>query len=322
MKTITSLFGTIAITCGLAVCAQSQSFLTDGLVAYYPFNGNSNDAAGTNNGTLVGTDWKFLPDRFGNPQSALFLNTTSPPTITLDGAYVSAPKSQALDFSNDFTLSVWVNNSTVVTNGQQETLISNGNDGLGYMDLVVDPDAPDLNGNDRLALSWGGSNAANGSMAPLRNSWRQLVAIHSGTNMTVFENGLSLTNSVSTVAPLNFPTIWVGRFQPVPSGNQNTLQFFGGMDDVRMYNRALSASEVQQLYALESGPRVDLIKIVQPSLSNLSLGTNYQLQVSTNLNTWTNQGSAFTATNTAMVYPQYFDVDNFGELFFRVQVAP
>jgi hypothetical protein len=76
------------------------------------------------------------------------------------------------------------------------------------------------------------------------------------------------------------------------------------------------------LYAYESRPLVNLIKIVQPSLANLTIGTNYQLQVSTDLNTWTNNGSVFTATNAAVIYPQYFDVSNWGELFFRLQVAP
>src|SRR6266481_7525752 len=116
MKTIKSFLGTLTITCGLAVCGYSQSFLTNGLVAYYPFNGNANDASGNgSNGTLEGIDYKFLPDRFGNPQSTLFLNTTSTPSVTLNGAYVSAPKSSALDFSKDFTMSVWANNSVVVT---------------------------------------------------------------------------------------------------------------------------------------------------------------------------------------------------------------
>lgn len=92
-------------------------------------------------------------------------------------------------------------------------------------------------------------------------------------------------------------------------------------DDVRIYNRALSDSEVQQLYEYESGPRVNLIKAVKPSFSGLSLGTNYLLQLSGDLNTWTNHGSAFTATNASMIYPQYWDVDNWGRLFFRLQVA-
>jgi hypothetical protein len=52
---------------------------------------------------------------------------------------------------------------------------------------------------------------------------------------------------------------------------------------------------------------------------NLTISTNYQLQASGDLSTWTNTGSAFTATNTNMVYPTYFDVDNWGTLFFRLQ---
>ena len=102
-----------------------------------------------------------------------------------------------------------------------------------------------------------------------------------------------------------------------PTGN-----YLGRTDDVRIYNRALSSNEVEQLYAVEFGRRVDLIKAVKPSFSYLSLGANYQLQVSSDMNTWTNQGAAFTATNSSMVYPQYWDVDNWSKLFFRLQVSP
>jgi hypothetical protein len=70
------------------------------------------------------------------------------------------------------------------------------------------------------------------------------------------------------------------------------------------------------------GLEVVLIKAVKPSFLNLSLGTNYQTQISTDMRTWTNYGVAFTATNTIMVYPQYFDVDNWNSLFFRVKSVP
>ena len=69
-------------------------------------------------------------------------------------------------------------------------------------------------------------------------------------------------------------------------------------------------------------PQTALAKAVKPTFSNLMVGTNYQLQVSADMSTWTNQGSAFTATNTSMIYPQYWDVDNWGKLFFRLQLAP
>jgi hypothetical protein len=71
-----------------------------------------------------------------------------------------------------------------------------------------------------------------------------------------------------------------------------------------------------------NGPNLTLVTAVKPSFSGLSVGTNYQLQVSADLNAWKNQGAAFVATNTSFAYPQYFDVDNFNQLFFRLQVVP
>ena len=64
------------------------------------------------------------------------------------------------------------------------------------------------------------------------------------------------------------------------------------------------------------------MKAVNPLLFNLSPGTNYQLQLSGDLTNWTNQGTPFTATNTSMVYPQYWDVDGWEKLFFRLQIVP
>ena len=101
------------------------------------------------------------------------------------------------------------------------------------------------------------------------------------------------------------------------------LDFFhGSLDDIRIYNRALSTNEVQQLYVYESQTIVTLRKAVKPAFSNLYLGTNYQLQVSADLSTWTNSGSPFTPTNSVMDYPQYFDVDNWNTLFFRLLLSP
>ena len=73
---------------GLAVNGYSQSFLTNGLIAYYPFNGNANDAVGANN--MVSYGCTLTADRFGNPASA----------YSFDGVtnYMSAT-----DYINDIT---------------------------------------------------------------------------------------------------------------------------------------------------------------------------------------------------------------------------
>ena len=58
------------------------------------------------------------------------------------------------------------------------------------------------------------------------------------------------------------------------------------------------------------------------TLGSTSLTTNYQMQISGDLTTWTNYGAAFKATNTSMIYPLYFDVDNWNSLYFRLKITP
>jgi hypothetical protein len=101
-----------------------------------------------------------------------------------------------------------------------------------------------------------------------------------------------------------------------------TSTFTSG-DKIAFDSRELSTtSSSLDFINIQSLPVISLIKSVKPSFSYLVLGTNYQLQVSSDLITWTNQGSVFTATNSNMIYPQYFDVDNWNQLFFRLQVSP
>ena len=69
-------------------------------------------------------------------------------------------------------------------------------------------------------------------------------------------------------------------------------------------------------------PSVALVKAVKPSFSNLTLGANYQLQATLDLTTWYDQGLPFTATSPNMDYPWYYDVANWGQLFFRLQIVP
>ena len=70
------------------------------------------------------------------------------------------------------------------------------------------------------------------------------------------------------------------------------------------------------------GVQIGIIEAVVPTFTGLSVGSNYQLQVSTDLMTWTNQGSAFTATNPSLTNSQFFSVTNWNELYFRLQGAP
>ena len=103
------------------------------------------------------------------------------------------------------------------------------------------------------------------------------------------------------------------------------------------------AAEIQQLFLLESLPLVSLqpitviigtnfIPSVRPNFSNLTVGRNYQIQVSGDLLNWTNRGT-FTATAASMEWPQWWNLEawtnsslGIGEpfvpyYFFRIRTA-
>jgi hypothetical protein len=311
MKTTKAVFGILAITLGLAVQIQAQTFLTNGLVAYYPFNGNAKDASGNgNDGTVYGA--VLANDRFGVPESAFHFNGTN--------AYIDCGTNSVLRFTNALTLAAWVNISgpgsanyygqsgvgTVINKeGEYQLLYANGE--LLWFFANQDP-------------GWLG---VGGQYVPgvlPTNVWQHVVVTYTNGIVITYLNG-ARTNAYDGCCAIGdvYPelnNLWIGGRQQEPD------YFNGSIDDIRLYNRALSTNEVQQLYAYESQPMVSLKKAVKPSFSNLFLGTNYQLQVSTDLSTWTNNGSIFTPTNSVMDYPQYFDVDNWGQLFFRLQTTP
>ena len=97
---------TATATDGSGVKAECQVTVTetvaptDGLVAYYPFNGNANDESGNgNDGTVIG-NVELTTDRFGNPNSAYRF-----PGEPFN--YISVPDVESLHLST-FTLNAWV----------------------------------------------------------------------------------------------------------------------------------------------------------------------------------------------------------------------
>jgi hypothetical protein len=145
------------------------------------------------------------------------------------------------------------------------------------------------------------------------NQWHH-YAFTWGSNGLFFYLDGALISSNTTALSQNSGTAWwaVGcgltDIARITNGGFN-----GAIDELRVSN-------IQRTFT--SGPQVGLIKLVEPSFTNLSLGTNYQLQLSTDLKTWTNTGAAFSPTNSSMVYPQYWQVDNWSQLFFRLMVSP
>jgi hypothetical protein len=148
--------------------------------------------------------------------------------------------------------------------------------------------------------------------------WHHVVATVSGTNGWVYlDGGLDGSGIVGNI-PVNTLDVYIGLAHP---GRGSGFWFNGHIDDVRIYNRALSASEVQQLYAYESGPRVNFVKAFTVDAYNLSAGSNYVLEASSDLTNWTTIEDGISSTGS-FTNTIYWRVDDWNKLFFRLQGIP
>lgn len=220
----------LASVMSVPVGSQAQSFLTNGLVACYPFNGNANDSSGfRNHGLIVGAT--LTTDRFGNPRSAY--------RFTGDGStYILIPNSPSLDITRNVTMTAWV-----LTGGggtYSPRIISKYNYELGMDDTSPYP---------RVFGDLKPGAAVYSPNVPLNtNRWMFLACTYDGQTVSVFTNGVQ----ASQLARTGSMTV---SSRPLVIGanlDDGSDYFNGAIDDVRIYNRALSTNEVAQLFAIES----------------------------------------------------------------------
>ncbi len=209
--------------------------LTTGLVAYYPFNGNANDESGnTHNGAVNGAT--LTTDRFGNTDKAYTFNGTN-----------SIKVEQATDFQfDDFTLSAWVYLGSDAT--QTNMILANPSN-------VVDDNTwtyAFTAGGSQIEASIYPRNYLYVPVIPasIINSWHHVVYVKSGTTAKVLLDGIVLgTHAVAAVTTYNNPrSILIGADDDaLNDGLADRWFFHGKLDDIRIYNRGLSYSEIQTL---------------------------------------------------------------------------
>lgn len=212
---------------------------TSGLIAYYPLNGNANDATGNgNNGMVNGA--VAATDRLGNANSAISFNGVDDYIRTNNLSTMSA-----------MSISFWFYLRTI-PNDPPAMLVSNGQPWTEGQGIEI------------YTASWGGghinSRLGNGVTpynsgyftpweTTLVNKWIHYTLTYSGTKIQIFIDGvLKVDDSYSgDIVPGTLGYLYFGCR---PYGTDYAPD--GVMDDIRIYNRALNSSEVQSLYH-ESG---------------------------------------------------------------------
>jgi hypothetical protein len=198
-----------------------------GLVAAYNFNAGTGttlaDSSGNaNTGTITGATWSTA----GKTGGALSFNGTS--------NYVQVADSASLDLTTGMTLEAWLRPSALGT-AWRTALFKTQPGGFVYT-LYANQDTTRPVGQ----VNIGGEINAVGSAGLALNAWSHLAATFDGSALRVYVNGSLVATTVITGSiPISTGVLRMG-------GNSVWGEWFAGlMDDVRIYNRALTQAQLQ-----------------------------------------------------------------------------
>jgi hypothetical protein len=222
----------IVIAAGLTLSSYAQIVTTNmpvpfpGLVAAYSFDEGSGttvfDASGNgNNGIIGGATWT-TSGKYGN-------------ALVFDGvsSLVTIPNSASLQLSAAMTLEAWVNPSEVSNIWQD--VIYKANDIYYLEGTSGNGSVPGIGG------TFGASDVVLFGTAALPvNTWTHLAATYDGTTMRLYVNGTQVSSQAQTGAIAS-------STDPLQIGGDSLYgQFFQGtIDEVRIYNVALTAAQIQ-----------------------------------------------------------------------------
>lgn len=218
------------------------------VVAYYPFSGNANDQSGNNrNPTFNGAS--LTTDRFGNANSAY--SFTGATNGHIEYSSTGLPETNR-------TISLWFQSADL---SSKPTLLSYGGNGCATALLMTINSSATGHYPSPQYLVTGHCNTNNITYAypaePV-NAWYHWVLTINGSEQKIFING-ELKSTQNTYSGSTYTTnrelafgvaTYIDGLAPYTDGN---LGYFNGkLDDIRIYDAALSSSQVQQLYQAES----------------------------------------------------------------------
>ena len=211
---------------------------TDGLVAYYPFNGNANDQSGNgNHGTVNGAS--LTSDRNGVENSSYLFDNSN---ISIENQFYN-------NGYETYTINIWflTNNPSKTMQCLLNTTPHDG-EGIGYNhENALNTFSHGKNSNVSQHL-WDIFSSNPFGFQVQENMWYMITIVKNSGNYSYYVNkSLDKTSTTSLTAE-----------------NQNTGLIFGStalgseflsgkLDDIGIWNRVLSEQEIQNLYTSSSG---------------------------------------------------------------------
>ena len=216
------------------VCATTDlpANLQTGLLAFYPFCGNANNALGTgNNGTVYNAT--LTTDRYSNANAAYSFNGTN--------AYIDFGTNSSIGPTTTIPLSIslWVSAGSIGTAISKYTNLTAAQ---SFFYFSRSADGYQWVGN--------GTNPYFNNTGVTDNAWTHyvLVGVNGTNNSKVYRNGVLIaTGTLAMNTTMQAVSLLVGKVGASPSNF-----FTGSVDEVLIYNRELTACEAQQLYQFTS----------------------------------------------------------------------
>lgn len=229
-----------------------------GLIADYKFNGDASDAAYQNNATVFNAP--LTTDRFGNPNSAYEFNGIN--------AFISAPSSPLLESPRyELTQTAWVN------------LYNWGISGNSFIPIIMKSSSPENSFQYRLGLSpntvvtsvnnWLNTVYQTGFNMNL-NEWYMITSVFKEDTVFTYVNNeyVGFAILIGPIISDNKPLV-IGKDVP-----GSTEYFYGKLDDIKIFNRALTQKEILNLY--NAGNTTEINERKEHSIpTEFSLAQNY-----------------------------------------------
>ena len=231
-----------------ALVAQVPSYVpTNGLVGYWPFNGNANDASGNgNNGTVNGAT--LTTDRNGNANSA----------YSFDGVndLIRIPHQSQLNLLGDFSASIWYNINSIPTTNNGHTFLTKRDDNgiccspnvpYGLAITYQVSQAPLNYKNPICAFANNGNfNFSTSSTTITSNIWQHIVYTYSNNILKIYLNNEIIHSQAFS------NSLRAGNSADLLIGSVNReigAEWMNGkLDDIGIWNRALTQQEITNLY--------------------------------------------------------------------------
>jgi hypothetical protein len=222
---------------------SAQADITTGLVGWWSFDnaGGADRSANNLTGQLINGP---IPTP-GRVQGAMQFNGAN--------NYMIVPYNASLNVSSGITISFWLKADYWTPSSQADIILDRRDTGSNKTIYGIHQQ----DGQLRMLLQAGfgsGINQTVGVAAPPLNQWIHIAATWSGSSLRMYTNGVlaatSSTNAPGSISTLYTRPMLLARSEVFPQAG--AAGFKGTLDEVRVYNRALSDVDIQQLYSVNT----------------------------------------------------------------------